>query len=64
MQRVLYQEIKQSHTVLQELFTLQKHCIRTLFGDCVSKNKKDTYCYCNYKESGTMLCCDKYVVSR
>ena len=49
----------QSHTVLNELFTLQKHCIRTLFGNCLSKNKKDTFCYCNYKESGTMLCCEK-----
>jgi len=49
----------QSHTVLHELFTLQKHCIRTLFGSSSSKHSKETYCYCNYGESGTMLCCEK-----
>ena len=49
----------QSHTVLHDLFTLQKHCIRTLFGNHHAKQKIDTYCYCNYGESGTMLCCEK-----
>ena len=49
----------QSHTVLHELFTLQKHCIRTLFGNQCLKQKENTYCYCNYGESGTMLCCEK-----
>ena len=49
----------QSHTVLYELFTLQKHCIRTLFGNSCLQQKENTYCYCNYGESGTMLCCEK-----
>ena len=49
----------QSHTVLHELFTLQKHCIRTLFGNSCLQQKENTYCYCNYGESGTMLCCEK-----
>ena len=49
----------QSHTVLHELFTLQKHCVRTLFGNHLRKQKEGTYCYCNYGESGTMLCCEK-----
>ena len=48
----------QSHTVLQELFTLQKKCIRTLFSNSKLKGK-DVYCYCNYGESGTMICCGK-----
>ena len=47
----------QPYSTLYELFTLQKNCLRLLFGNSHARNQK-LYCYCNYGESGVMLCCD------
>jgi len=47
----------QSHTTLHELFTIQKNCLRLLFGNSYAKSQK-LYCYCNYGDSGSMICCD------
>ena len=46
----------QSQSVLKDIFTIQKKCIRMLFG--IKSNTK-CFCYCNYGESGTMIGCDK-----
>ena len=47
----------QPYSTLYELFTLQKNCLRLLFGNSHARNQK-LYCYCNYGESGVMICCD------
>jgi len=47
----------QSQSVLQNLFNVQKKCIRMLFGGKISNTNK--FCYCNYGESGTMIYCQK-----
>ena len=47
----------QPYSTLYELFTLQKNCLRLLFGNIHARNQK-LYCYCNYGESGVMICCD------
>ena len=47
----------QPYSTLYELFTLQKNCLRLLFGNKHARNQK-LYCYCNYGESGVMICCD------
>ena len=46
----------QSQTVLNEIFVIQKKCIRMLFGE---ESKSDVYCYCKYGESGVMIGCEK-----
>ena len=46
----------QSQCVMDKLFTIQKKCIRMLFGGpSVSKE----YCYCKYGESGIMINCQQ-----
>jgi len=49
----------QSNSVMEKLFTIQKSCIRMLFGNQHALSKKDTYCYCKWGFSGIMLCCEK-----
>jgi len=53
----------QSHTALNKLFTLQKKCIRMLFGNPTLKkpspSSQQLYCYCKYGESGIMIECEK-----
>ena len=53
----------QSHTALNKLFTLQKKCIRMLFGKAPSPKSnnpdKQLFCYCKYGESGIMIECEK-----
>ena len=49
----------QSHTVLHELFTIQKNCVRTIFGNEHAISTNNLYCYCNYGDSGVMICCEK-----
>ena len=36
-----------------------QRCAALRRNDLTYQYKKDTFCYCNYKESGTMLCCEK-----
>ena len=45
----------QSYTTMHEIFTLQKKCIRMLFG---KRSYTNLYCYCNYGESGVMVNCE------
>ena len=53
----------QSHTALNKLFTLQKKCIRMLFGKASSPKSNNTdkqlFCYCKFGESGIMIECEK-----
>ena len=35
-----------------------KNCLRLLFGNKHARNQKLYSCYCNYGESGVMICCD------
>ena len=49
----------QSYSVLHQLFTVQKNCVRMIFGNEYALSINKTYCYCKWGESGTMICCDK-----
>ena len=50
---------------METLFTIQKKCIRMLFGktgvntNTNYNNFEKQYCYCKYGESGVMISCDK-----
>ena len=46
----------QSQSVLNELFRIQKNCVRMLFG---MESNANLYCYCKYGESGIMVNCEK-----
>ena len=46
----------QSQSVLNELFIIQKKCVRLLFG---KESNSNLYCYCRYGESGIMINCEK-----
>ena len=48
----------QSQSVLNDLFTMQKKCLRILFGKN-NVNSANCFCFCNYGESGTMINCSK-----
>lgn len=48
----------QSQSVLNDLFTIQKKCLRMLFSKSVT-NSVNNFCFCNYGESGTMINCVK-----
>ena len=46
-----------SNSVMHEIFTIQKNCVRMLLGK-ESYNREKLYCYCKYGESGTMINCE------
>ena len=48
-----------SYTLMDKLFTIQKKCVRMLFGNVSVSSFEKQYCYCQYGESGVMLSCDK-----
>jgi len=49
----------QSQSVLNDLFSVQKKCLRMLFGGSSSDGAPAGFCFCNYGDSGTMIECSK-----